>query len=70
MSSETQETQSGSQNTYTGRCKWFNNRLGYGFITVDNSTPHYSTVHDTTLHYNTIHNNTIRYNTIHYSTIQ
>ena len=22
--------------TYTGRCKWFNNRLGYGFITVDN----------------------------------
>ena len=41
MSSETQSTQSaGSQETYNGRCKWFNNRLGYGFITVDNSSEH------------------------------
>ena len=26
-----------SPQTHTGRCKWFNNRLGYGFITVDSS---------------------------------
>ena len=65
MSTETQSTQSaGSQETYNGRCKWFNNRLGYGFITVDNSSEHNNVPSDLFVHQTNIHPNTSTYRTL------
>lgn len=65
MSSETQTSQStGSQETYTGRCKWFNNRLGYGFITVDNSSEQNNVPSDLFVHQTNIHPNSSTYRTL------
>ena len=64
MSTETQTSQSTNQETYTGRCKWFNNRLGYGFITVDNSSEQNNVPSDLFVHQTNISPNSSTYRTL------
>ena len=58
-SSDVQQTQ-----THTGRCKWFNNRLGYGFVTVDNRTEGSDVPEDIFVHQTNVHPNSSTYRTL------
>ena len=52
------------QQTHTGRCKWFNNRLGYGFVTVDNRTEGSDVPEDIFIHQTNVHPNSSTYRTL------
>ena len=58
------ETSSNVPQTHTGRCKWFNNRLGYGFVTVDNRTEGSDVPEDIFVHQTNVHPNSSTYRTL------
>ena len=58
------ETSSDVRQTHTGRCKWFNNRLGYGFVTVDNRTEGSDVPEDIFIHQTNVHPNSSTYRTL------
>ena len=58
------ETSSDVPQTHTGRCKWFNNRLGYGFVTVDNRTEGSDVPEDIFVHQTNVHPNSSTYRTL------
>ena len=59
-----QETSTDVQQTHTGRCKWFNNRLGYGFVTVDNRSEDSNVPEDIFVHQTNVHPNSSTYRTL------
>tara|TARA_Y100000590_G_scaffold76693_2_gene84883 strand:+ start:6100 stop:6573 length:474 start_codon:yes stop_codon:yes gene_type:complete len=53
-----------SSATFTGRCKWFNNRRGYGFITVDRQSDDTTTPEDIFVHQTNIRPSSSSYRTL------
>jgi len=51
--------------THSGRCKWFSNRLGYGFITIDTREEGSSIPDDVFIHQTNIHPSSSTFRTLY-----
>jgi len=51
--------------THSGRCKWFSNRLGYGFITIDTREEGSSTPEDVFIHQTNVHPSSSTFRTLY-----